>query len=306
MTDQLRLLVIEDSPAEQALLDATLGSFPNIQRRFAGSLSDAQHAIDEVPPDVVLLDLQLPDAHGLDGIGRLQRRNPELPIVVLSGFGADDLMVAREAVGLGAQDFIGKGSLAGRDLYRVLELARARKSRQTAELDGAVRCSLTGLPRLPLLAERLQRSLARRQRYGGQLALLHLDVDGFIALEAEIGHAAAEPQLVDIAVTLRGQLRQTDSLARLDGAAFLALVDGMKHASDAYVVARKLLVAMRRRGADPAAPVPLRLSIGVAPWPTTPTDFAAECARAEAAMYEARRRGGDRYASAVELALAAE
>jgi GGDEF domain-containing protein len=63
---------------------------------------------------------------------------------------------------------------------------------------------------------------------------------------------------------------------------------------------------MRNRGGLPAAAVPLRLSIGVAPWPGTATDFATECARAEAAMYEARRQGGDRYASAVELAIAAE
>lgn len=306
MTDQLRLLIIEDSPSERALVEAELESFPSVHRRVAGSLAEAQRQIDDIAPDVVLLDLQLPDAHGLDGIARLQRRNPGLPIVVLSGFGADDLLVAREAVGLGAQDFIGKGRLAGPDLFRVLELARVRKQREVAALGAAVRDPLTGLPRLPLLAERLQRSLARRQRSGGQLALLHLDIDGYSALEAEIGRDLAEVQLVDIAAELQAELRQTDSLARLDGAAFLGMVDGMKHASDAYVVARKLLASMRNRSDCPAAPVPLRLSIGVAPWPTTATDFASECARAEAAMYEARHQGGDRYASAVELPLAAE
>jgi diguanylate cyclase (GGDEF)-like protein len=305
MTDQLRLLIIEDSPAEQVLIDALLADFPSIHRCFVDTLGDAQRAIDELTPDVVLLDLQLPDAHGLDSVTRLQVRNPDLPIVVRSGFGADDLLVAREAVGLGAQDFIGKGKLEGDDLYRVLQLARARKSRETAELGAAVRDPLTGLPRLPLIEERLQRSLARRQRNGGQLALLHLDIDGFTTLEAEVGRDLAEPRLVDIAVTLRGQLRETDSLARLDGAAFLALVDGMKHASDAYVVARKLLAVIRQRRDDAAAPTRLRLSIGVAPWPGRPTDFASECARAESAMYEARGRGGDCYASAVDLAVAA-
>jgi diguanylate cyclase (GGDEF)-like protein len=306
MADKLALLIIEDSPAERALVEAELADFPGVHRRLAASLGDAQREIDALAPDVVLLDLQLPDSHGLEGIARLQRRNPGLPIVVLSGFGADDLLVAREAVGLGAQDFIGKGRLEGSDLVRTLELARVRKSREMAELGAAFRDPLTGLPRLPLLEERLQHSLARRQRNGGRLALLHLDVDGYTALEESAGRDAAEPLLVDIATRLSREMRQTDVLARLDGAAFLCVVDGMKHLSDAYVVARKLLATMRQRIDEPAPPVPLRLSIGVAPWPAGATDLATERARAETAMYEARRQGGDRYASTNELALAAE
>ena len=306
MPDQLTLLIIEDSPAERALVEAELADFPGVHRRLAESLSDAQHEIDKLAPDVVLLDLQLPDSHGLDGIARLQRRNPDLPIVVLSGFGADDLLVAREAIGLGAQDFVGKGRLTGHDLYRTLVFAQERKQREMAERGAALRDPLTGLPRLPLLEERLQRGLARRQRNGGQLALLHLDVDGYAALEESTGRDTAERILVDIAATLVREMRQTDILARLDGAAFLCVVDGMKHLSDAYVVARKLLAAIRQRIDEPATPVPLRLSIGVAPWPATATDFTLERARAEAAMYEARRQGGDRYASAAELPLAAE
>ncbi len=306
MPDKLALLIIEDSPAERALVEAELAEFPGVHRRLAESLGDAQREIDALAPDVVLLDLQLPDSRGLEGIARLQRRNPGLPIVVLSGFGADDLLVAREAVGLGAQDFIGKGRLQGRELVRTLELARVRKSREMAELGAALRDPLTGLPRLPLLEERLQRSLARRQRSGGQLALLHLDVDGYTALEESVGRDTAEPLLVDIAAALGREMRQTDMLARLDGAAFLCVVDGLKHLSDAYVVARKLLATMRQRNDVPAPPVPLRLSIGVAPWPTGATDFATERVRAETAMHEARRQGGDRYASTNELPLAAE
>lgn len=304
MPDPLFLLIIEDSPAERALVDAALAEFPTVERRFAESLGDAQRQIDALPPDVVLLDLQLPDARGLEGIDRLQRRNPALPIVVLTGFGADDLLVAREAVGLGAQDFIAKGGLESCDLLRRLELARARKSREVTELTTALRDPLTGLPRLPLLDERLHRSLARRQRHGGHLALLHLDVDGYTALEDSVGGDAAAPYLVDIAAVLGCEMRQTDMLGRLDGAAFLGIVDAMKHQSDAYVVARKLLGAMRRRVDRLPPPVTLRLSIGVAPWPAAATDFATERARAEAAMTVARHRGGDDYASARDLSLA--
>jgi two-component system, cell cycle response regulator len=332
MPDKLALLIVEDNAAERTLVDALLADYPSVERRMADSLSAAQRAIDERAPDVVLLDLELPDARGLDGVGWLLRRNPGLPIVVVSGFGADDLLVASEAVGLGAQDFLGKNRLDGPELVRALHFARARKRREVAALAAALRDPLTGLPRPALLEERVLRGLARSHRQRASLAMLHLDIDGFAAFADAAGSERAEQRLVEIARRLQGELRRTDILARLDGTAFLVVVDGMKHASDAYVVARKLLAAVRRpfaddldeddgsrghsRHLDQLNQSPLRLSIGVAQWCREIAldepgqggsgAFAAHCARAESAMYEARRQGGDRYAAAAELALAAE
>ena len=324
MPDQLALLIVEDSAAERALVDATLADHPSIERRMADSLAAAQRAIDAHPPDVVLLDLELPDARGLDGVAWLQRRNPAVPIVVFSGFGADDLMVATEAVGMGAQDFLGKNRLVADELVRAIHLARARKRREVEGLANALRDPLTGLPRPALLEERVLRSLARSRRQGTRLALLHLDVDGFAALADAVGSERADDCLVEVARRVARELRRTDMLARLDGAAFLVVIDGMKHASDGYVVARRLPAAMRRPFAcDPAAreagvngrgfePCRLRLSIGVAQWcqATEPEGrdgaaFAAQLARAENAMYAGRRQGGDRYAAKPGLAAAA-
>ncbi len=325
MPDQLALLIIEDSAAERALVDAALADFPAIERRSADSLSAAQRALDSRPADVVLLDLELPDARGLEGVAWLQRRNPALAIVVLSGFAADDLLMASEAVAMGAQDYLGKARLDGAEIARALYLARARKHREVAALAAALRDPLTGLPRPALLQERALRSLARSRRSGSGLALLHLDVDGFAAFAEAAGGDVAERKLVEIARRLRREVRGTDCLARLDGAAFLVMLDGMKHDSDAYVVARKLLATMRRPlppalagrvggGPDAVSPVAaLRLSIGVARWRADAepdgdgaAGFARQRARAEAAMYEARRQGGDRYITTVDLTIAAE
>jgi diguanylate cyclase (GGDEF)-like protein len=109
-----------------------------------------------------------------------------------------------------------------------------------------LRDPLTGLPRPALLEERVLRSLARSRRLGRLLAVLHLDVDGFDALAEAVGGERADGCLVEIARRLARELRRTDMLARLDGAAFLVVIDGMKHASDAYVVARRLLAVMRQ------------------------------------------------------------
>ena len=213
---------------------------------------------------MALLDLELPDARGLEGVGWLQRRNPDLPIVVLSGFGADDLLVASEAVGLGAQDFLGKSRLAGSELMRTLQLAKMRKRREIRSLSTALRDPLTGLPGIAMLEDRYLDSVARSRRNNCGLALLHIDVDGFAAHEAAVGADLAEAQLIEIGSRLGRDMRRTDVMARLDGAAFLTLVDSMKHVSDAYVVARRLLGSMRQPFPDVASGVALRLSIGVA------------------------------------------
>ena len=98
MPDTLNLLIVEDSDAERALLAAELASCPRLAPRMAASLHDAADAIATTPPDVVLLDLELPDARGLNGVEWLQRHHAALAVVVLSGFAADDLLVATEAI----------------------------------------------------------------------------------------------------------------------------------------------------------------------------------------------------------------
>ncbi len=306
MPDKLSLLIIEDNAAERALIDAALDDFPAVDRRMATSLAEAQREIDARAPDVALLDLELPDARGLEGVGWLQRRNPQLPIVVLSGFGADDLLVASEAVGLGAQDFLCKSRLGGSELMRTLQLAKMRKRREIHSLSTALRDPLTGLPGVALLEERYLDSVARSRRNNCGLALLHIDVDGFAAHQAAVGADFAEAQLIEISSRLGRDMRRTDVMARLDGAAFLTLVDAMKHVSDAYVVARRLIASMRQPFPDVASGVALRLSIGVALRESEDDDFDRHRDRAEDAMYEARRQGGDRYAPAERLAIAAE
>jgi diguanylate cyclase (GGDEF)-like protein len=189
---------------------------------------------------------------------------------------------------------------------RTLQLAKMRKQREIRSLSAALRDPLTGLPGVALLADRYLDSVARCRRNNCGLALLHIDVDGFTAHEAAVGADLAEAQLIEIGSRLARDMRRTDVLARLDGATFLTLVDAMKHVSDAYVVARRLLGEMRRPFPEVASGVSLRLSIGVALRETEADDFDRHRSRAENAMYEARRQGGDRYAPAERQLIAAE
>ncbi len=130
----LRLLLIEDSPADTLLIRDLLGedfhltNVPNLREGIA--------AAAQSPFDLVLLDLFLPDSRGLDTFGQLQALHPELAILVMSGL--DDEQVAASAVHNGAQDYLVKGQMDTVLLHRAVRYAIERKRVERALRDSEV------------------------------------------------------------------------------------------------------------------------------------------------------------------------
>ena len=99
------ILVVEDDAATRAMLVDKI----NRSKRHAvvgavGSLADARRSVDESNPDVLLVDLQLPDGNGIDLISEQSARNPALPILVISVFGDEERVV--NAISAGAQGYL--------------------------------------------------------------------------------------------------------------------------------------------------------------------------------------------------------
>jgi signal transduction histidine kinase len=125
---EVRILLIEDNPGDARLIremltEVTHAAPPQLSR--ADRLAAGIAALAKDGADVVLLDLSLPDASGIDTFRRLQAKAPELPIVVLSGL--DDESVAIRAVQGGAQDYLVKGHVDGPTLLRSVRYAIERK-----------------------------------------------------------------------------------------------------------------------------------------------------------------------------------
>jgi phosphoserine phosphatase RsbU/P len=117
---------VEDNPGDAFLIETLLdeqapGDF-DIRRvdRLALALSELADDL----PDIVLLDLSLPDASGLDGFGKLWADRAEVPVIVLTGL--DDDAMAAEAVRSGAQDYLVKGQVDGGQLARCIRYAIER------------------------------------------------------------------------------------------------------------------------------------------------------------------------------------
>ncbi len=122
-----RVLVVEDNPADVRLLQEALYQVGAIEVRLspAGTLQEAEDRLRGGRFDVVLLDLSLPDTEGLEGLERLQKTSPELPILVLTG--RNDSELAVRAVRNGAQDYLVKGQVDGHLLIRAMRYAAERK-----------------------------------------------------------------------------------------------------------------------------------------------------------------------------------
>lgn len=123
----VRILLVEDNPGDARLLRYTLQEAQSLRFELvhASRLSEALDLVRAEPADVVLLDLSLPDAHGMDTVARMLEAAPAVPIIVLTGLA--DETVAVHAVQAGAQDYLVKGTVEGATLARAIRYAMERK-----------------------------------------------------------------------------------------------------------------------------------------------------------------------------------
>lgn len=126
----VRLLLVEDTQEDALLLRATLESAEDFAFELTQveRLTDAERVLARREFDAVLLDLSLPDSHGLETVHRALRTAPAAPIVILTG--SRDEQVALEAMQGGAQDYLVKRDLGAALLTRTIRHAIERKRRE--------------------------------------------------------------------------------------------------------------------------------------------------------------------------------
>ncbi|MCF8511856.1 MAG: response regulator transcription factor [Rhodobacteraceae bacterium] len=155
-----RALIVDDHPLFCDALSMTLKVVAGFQTvETAGSLEEATARLDRGPqPDLVLLDLNLPDVDGLDGLVRLRLVVPQVPVLVVSSLA--DPRIMRAALRAGAMGFVPKN--AHRDTYRAaLEAVRAERPflPDGVQTEGSSSASEEAIARLGLLTRQQARIL---------------------------------------------------------------------------------------------------------------------------------------------------
>jgi diguanylate cyclase (GGDEF)-like protein/PAS domain S-box-containing protein len=155
--------------------------------------------------------------------------------------------------------------------------------------------ALTSLPNRVLLADRVQQALTQCQRRGGSVAVVYLDLDGFKAVNDQHGHGLGDELLVALARRMKTALREGDTLARIGGDEFVAVLVDLDQLQDAEPVLERLLTA----AADPVQLAEVRLqvsaSIGVTIYPQDGAEAELLLRHADQAMYVAKQAGKNRY-----------
>jgi diguanylate cyclase (GGDEF)-like protein/PAS domain S-box-containing protein len=150
---------------------------------------------------------------------------------------------------------------------------------------------LTGLPNRSLLADRIQQSMARCGRDGRKAVLLMIDVDHFKRINDTYGHAAGDECLQVVAARLAAKIRQVDTLARIGGEEFAAIIGGLQQVEDAGKIAESLLRALDEPIRLGESEEQISVSIGVAIYPDDGGDVATLHQRSDEALYAAKHAG---------------
>ena len=293
--ENYRVLLVEDNQGDARLIQEMLGDDQanHFATTTAEKLEDAVGRLKDGVFDVILLDLNLPDSRGENTFTRVNTLFPDLPIVILTGNA--DQQAAFSAIGLGAQDYLVKGSFKDGLLSRAILYAIERKRLQNMISHLALHDALTGLPNRRLLMEHLTRDIEICKREKQLLALLVLGLDNFKEINDQYGHHIGDQVLIKVAHRLQYLLRKCDIIARIGGDEFIIPVTNLRDAGQARIVSAKIIEAFKEPIQAENTRLIVSLSIGIALYPVNANDPLNLIKAADQAMYQAKEAGKGRY-----------
>ena len=244
MSATIKVLSVEDDDDDAELLAFALAGADgrDYQIRRARTLGEMHEVLTSFRPDIVLLDLHLPDSRGLDTVRKALVASHDAPILVLAG--KSDGETGLHAVEVGAQDCLPKAEISSQVLKRAIDLAIRRKSAaRVAELRAATDM-LTGLSNRAHFIRTLDTAVAHAERHCHGFALAFIDLDGFKGINDDHGHAAGDEVLVTVAMRMKAAARGNDHLCRLGGDEFVILLDGVVAEDQAQIAACRYAAAI--------------------------------------------------------------
>ncbi len=218
----MKILLVDDSPTALAIARARLA-----KERLEIITADGGRACLELAhgqrPDLILLDLDMPDLSGFETC-RALKGDPELcmiPVIFLTGSGDTGDKV--RGLDMGAVDYVTKPFDAF-ELRARVRAALRNKRLQDLLIKHAQIDPLTELWNRRALMERLQQEWARIHRHGGCVSCVMADVDRFKNVNDQYGHNVGDEVLRHVARVLTSQCREADLAARYGGEEFIILV----------------------------------------------------------------------------------
>ncbi len=282
-----RILIVEDDDSLARYYHAVLRDAGIEAMTVTAPLRTLQ-ALDDFHPDVILMDVYMPQCTGAELAQVIQQRKTHaaLPIVFLSGEGDPDIQFA--ALRKGGHDFLTKPVNAD-VLVRILKL-RARQSRLTAA--SMVTDGMTGLLNHGRINAMLAAEVARARRSNTQLAVAMLELDHFREITDRHGPLAGDKVIRSLVRLLRARLRSSDLAGRFGDESFLVILPECDPDSARYLIddVRERFSRIDHPGEPPEQAFGASFSIGLAVFPQANSAESLLLA-ATAALDKAKRQG---------------
>jgi diguanylate cyclase (GGDEF)-like protein len=320
------ILIVDDTPDNLRFLSQTLSDRGYKVR----SVIDGQMALTvarAAHPDLILLDIKMPDLDGYEVCRLLKadEQTRDIPVIFLSAL--DEVLDKVKAFGVGGVDYISKPfqleevfarienqeallstqrqlqqlniELEQRVFQRTAQLQQEIIERLRAQeqlLHLALHDPLTGLPNRTFLIKRLQEVLNRAQQRPDYLfAVLFLDCDRFQMINSSLGHPTGDQLLVAVARRLESCLYPGNTIARLGGDEFVIVLEEIESLADAIHLAEQLQTELTLAFQLGERNISLSASIGIVPVTGRYQQPEHILRDADTAMYQAKAKGKDRY-----------
>jgi diguanylate cyclase (GGDEF)-like protein len=283
--EQYRVLIVDDSEV-QAKVNAMHLAKAGIASRIITNPINVLRALEEFIPDLLLLDLYMPECTGLElaQVIRQMKAFVSLPIVYLSAETDREKQLA--AVGIGGDDFLTKPIKPDHLISAVA--SRIERYRQLRAL--MLRDSLTGLLNHTSVRERLGQEIVLSARNSQPLALAMIDIDNFKKVNDTYGHATGDRVLKALTHIFTRRLRQSDIIGRYGGEEFVVILPNTDEKAALQTLDELREAFSLVRHISDGREFNVTFSCGVASFPRQQTPATLSEA-ADRAMYVAKRQG---------------
>lgn len=289
MSDELPvLLIVDDVPTNVQTLAQIFKEEYRLKIATGGARALELAGMEPIP-DLILLDVAMPDMSGYDVCRLLKedRMTADIPIIFVTG--RDSVEDEEYGFSLGAVDYIVK------PIRPVIAKARVKthitlKQQRDQLAETAVRDQLTGLYNRHMLNDEIERKLSFALRHDEALSLIILDLDHFKAINDTFGHLVGDGVLKGVAKVLQHNARREDIAARFGGEEMILLLDkcsGENAVRKAEQI-RQEIEALHPEGISVTA------SFGIAEASSETPTVQLILKKADEALYQAKAEGRNR------------
>jgi diguanylate cyclase (GGDEF)-like protein len=291
MNQDVTILVVDDEMPIRHLMSLLLKGFGTIE--MAGSGKEALEKVNTLNPDLIILDVQMPEMNGYEVCQTIKGndKTSSIPIVFLTANSSNE----DEEYGLeiGATDFIRKPispRIVSARVSNILNLQQAtRKLELVASTD-----PLTGAFNRRHLDLVGINELSRSKRYKSTFTILMLDIDHFKEVNDNYGHDIGDEALIETVAVIKKNIRGEDLLFRLGGEEFAVMLPETPKLA-AFDTAERIRIAISRIVIQtPIAPLCFTISIGIAENSQEDDNIDVILKRADESLYQAKSSGRNR------------